>query len=83
MTEAYISILSGKQCYLGLVLAMESWLREVLSAHDPEDLPSEEELHDLWVRLGCDVETIEILVEFRVVFVPKDNKLLVSSSCID
>eukprot|EP00971_Amphidinium_carterae_P312942 6218875-Amphidinium_carterae.1 len=56
---------------------MESWLSEVLYPCDIDELPSAEELQDLWVALGCDVETVELLVKMRVLFRINENRLMV------
>eukprot|EP00971_Amphidinium_carterae_P157242 3117274-Amphidinium_carterae.2 len=77
MTEAYVCMQSGKQCYLGLLASVESWLSEVLYPCDVGELPSAEELEELWVTLGCDAQTVELLVKMRVIFRINENRLMV------
>eukprot|EP00971_Amphidinium_carterae_P340994 6479582-Amphidinium_carterae.1 len=68
-------MISGKQCYLGAIACMESWLSMVICPCDVEVLPQEDVLNELWVRLGCDVDTVEVLVRMRVFYNVTENKL--------
>eukprot|EP00971_Amphidinium_carterae_P349089 6490841-Amphidinium_carterae.1 len=83
INEAYVCMMSGKQCYLGIIECMDSWLSEVLCACTPAELPNAADLQEMWVMLGCDPETVELLVGMRVVFRMTDQRLLVSLDVIE